>query len=427
MAQFARGAGRSASGAQWRRYFHLLLPSRPGSPKVPGVIQDHSTAEYRCPDETYPISRAVHLGRLAGFYPACRHCPRRDDPIGLSARQICQLAEIGSRAQPRPLFRAEGVGGVPINDLSPTVARRIAVEFARRITGTETRPRSSQATAVIANDGRLATAAIIAAIVEGVRWTGCTAIDIGPAGAPCTARAIQHLAAEGGIFVGNAGGAPHTVGLKFWAHGGPLSQGGLLDDVAASLRTGCGEAMLDRPTRRFGPLQRFAAEEVYLGDLRPAYHALRPLRFVLDCTAGPVVACLEELIRNVDCRIIFSETASKRLGEQVVAAGAHFGIRIGDDGENCHVVDERGRSIEAERLFALIAGNFAARAVHGEELRQQTFLRMQASRATIAVDAAGRLWYAGSHAPLPDALRTLTFLLVLLSRNDLAFSAVLAR
>jgi len=193
------------------------------------------------------------------------------------------------------------------------------------------------------------------------------------------------------------------------------------------MQTGAGTAIVDRPVRAFGPLRRFSAAEVYLSDFRPAYHALRPLRFVLDCTAGPVVACLEELIRNVDCRIIFSETASKRLGEQVVAAGAHCGIRIGDDGENCHVVDERGRSIEAERLFALIAGNFAARAVHGEELRQQTFLRMQASRATIAVDAAGRLWYAGSHAPLPDALRTLTFLLVLLSRNDLAFSAVLAR
>ena len=183
--------------------------------------------------------------------------------------------------------------------------------------------------------------------------------------------------------------------------------------------------MIDRPTRRFGPLRRFAAAEVYLGDLRPAYHALRPLRFVLACTVAPVTAYLEELIRNVACRIIFSESGNHRLGEQVVAAGAHFGIQIGDDGENCQVVDERGQWIEAKRLLALIAGNVAGPAMHGEELRQQTFLRMQESRATIAVDAAGRLWYAGSHDPLPDALRTLTFLLVLLSRDDRALSAVL--
>jgi len=58
-------------------------------------------------------------------------------------------------------------------------------------------------------------------------------------------------------------------------------------------------------------------------------------------------------------------------------------------------------------------------------LRQQTFSRMRDCRAALATDSAGRLWYAFGHAPLPDALRTLTHVLVLLSRNDLAFSAVL--
>ena len=220
--------------------------------------------------------------------------------------------------------------------------------------------------------------------------------------------------------MGNAQGGPHTVGLKFWAHGTPLSQGGLLDDVAASLAAACGEALIDRPVRRSGPLRRFAAADVYLSDLRPAYHALRPLRFVLHCTAGPVAAYLEELIRNVACRIIPGK--GDRLGAQVVAAQAHFGMQIGDDGENCQVVDERGQSVAAERLLALIAGSSSGPVLKGEELRQQTFLRMREGRAAMAVDAAGRLWYAGSHAPLPDALRTLTFLLVLLSRDDRAFS-----
>ena len=246
------------------------------------MIQDLAIAEYRCPDATYSIPRAVHLGRLASFYPACRDCPRRDDTAGLSARQVRQLADVASRGCRPPLFYAEGVGNVAINDLSPDMARRIAVEFARRVRS-----------AVVAGDGRLATAAIVAAIVEGLRWTGCETVDIGPASAPCMARAIEHLAADGGIFVGNADGGPHTVGLKFWAQGEPLSRGGLLDDVAASLTTTSGESMIDRPVRKFGSLRRFAAAEVYLSDLRPAYHALRPLRFVLDCTAGFVVSYLQ--------------------------------------------------------------------------------------------------------------------------------------
>ena len=394
------------------------------------MIQDLSTADFCCPGDAYRISRAVHLGRLASFHPTCRDCPRRDDTVGLSSRQVRQLAEIGSRARQQPLFCAEGVGKVAINDLSPDLARRIAIEFARRIMGGRLPTRPTQAgnhlpTAVVAGDGRLATAAIIAAIVEGVRWTGCETIDIGPASASCAARAIQHLAADGGVFVGNAGGAPHTVGLKFWAQGEPLSQGGLLDDIAASVRERCGEALIDRPTRTFGRLRRFAAADIYLDDFHPAYHALRPLRFVLECAVGPVVAYLKELTRNVACRIISGEGGNDRLAEQVVAAEAHFGIQIGDDGENCRVVDERGQSVEAERLVALIGGSFAAPVKKGEDLRQQTFLRMRESRATIAADTAGRLWYAASHAPLPDALQTLTHLLVLLSRDDRALSAVL--
>jgi len=425
---------------------------------VPDVIQDHSTAEYRCPGETYSISRAVHLGRLASFHPDCRHCPRRDDTVGLSARQIRQLAEVNSQAESPPLFYAEGIGKVAIDDLSPNLAQRIAVEFAWQIISARpkttcgagvspahaagmaapqkhgvndgqvvslaTRDRSSQATTVVASDGRLAAAAIIAAIVEGLRWTGCETIDIGAASAPCTARAIEHLTADGGIFVGNAHGAPHTVGLKFWGYGEPLSQGGMLDGIAASLQTQSSEMPIDRPARTFGPLQRFAATDLYLNDFRPAYHALRPLHFVLDCELGPVVAYLKELIRNVACRVTPGKSGSK-LGEQVLAAQAHFGMRIGDDGENCHVVDERGQSVAAERLLALIAGSLAKSVMQGEELRQQTFLRMRENRATIAADTAGRLWYANSHAPLPDALRTLTHLLVLLSRDDQAFSAVL--
>ncbi len=389
--------------------------------------------EYRCPGETYGISHAVHLGRLASFHPACRDCPRRDDTVGLSTRQIRQLAEVGSRARApcthgrQPLFHAEGVGNVAINDLGPDVARRIAIEFARQITCDRlptgpTLDQDRQPTVVVASDGRLATAAIIAAIVEGVRWTGYEAIDIGPASAPCTARAIQHLAADGGVFVGNAGGAPHTVGLKFWVQGEPLSQGGLLDDMAASVLEKPGEALIDRPVRRFGRLRRFAATDVYLNDFRAAYHALRPLRFVLDCTVGPVVAYLKELTRNVACQITTGENAHGRLGEQVVAAQAHFGIQIGDDGENCHVVDERGQSVDAETLAALFAESLAGPVMQGETLRQQTFLRMRDGHATIAADTAGRLWYAADHAPVPDALRTLTLLLVLLSRDDRAFS-----
>jgi hypothetical protein len=85
--------------------------------------------EYRCPGERQSISRSVHLGRLAAFFPPCRDCPHREDTGSLSPRQVEQLAETAAQRRPRPLFHNEGAGGVFLDDLTPADARRIAAAF----------------------------------------------------------------------------------------------------------------------------------------------------------------------------------------------------------------------------------------------------------------------------------------------------------
>jgi phosphomannomutase len=84
---------------------------------------------YRCPDQQHPISRAVHLGRLAAFYPACRQCAHRDDTGTLSPRQVKHLAETNQRGRPLSLFHDEGAGGVYLNDLTPAAAHDMAAAF----------------------------------------------------------------------------------------------------------------------------------------------------------------------------------------------------------------------------------------------------------------------------------------------------------
>lgn len=332
-----------------------------------------SNAEYRCPGEEYAISRAVHLARRAGYYAACRECVHRRDTAGLSARQVRRLAEIDAIPQKRPLSAAEDVSDTAINDLTPQLARTIAIGFARRVSD---RAKGGRAAVLFGGDGRLSTATIVAAVAEGIRWTGCEAVDLGAASAPCVVVATDQMAAHGAIYVGNPSGAAHTVGMKFWAGGKRLRRGKFTDPAAA----------LDRPVRTFGPLRRMDAAEAYLNELRPAYHALRPLRFVLHCGCGTVVSYLDDLLQSVACRIISAEGATN-IGGQVVAAKAHFGMKITDDGEKCRVFDEQGRDVATERLAGMLA-------------------------------VAGQV-------PIADALRTLTLLLVLLSRDDVPLSTVL--
>lgn len=419
------------------------------------------TAEYHCPGEKHPISRAVHLGRLAHFYPGCRQCPHRDDTGTLSARQVKRLAETRPRGLPRSLFHDEGAGGVYLTDLTPGVAREMAAALGvalRREGGKGTVPCSlrenrdsphGQPVVVIAGDGRPLSCELVAAVGEGLRWAGCQVVDIGPATAACLAFTIDHLGTSGGILVGNPGDRPQTVGLKFWAGGPqPLSAGGPLETLERCYATG-----VDRPTRRYGSLRRFRADLPYLAGLAGYYHALRPLRFVLASSCGPLVGYLNKLTGPVACRIIPCRTTPQRLPEQVRDEEAHFAIRIDGDGERSLLFDEQGREVPADRLIVLLArdllseppqgtvvleeGTRAAvaqairtaggRVVQSSPRRAEMAAAMREHRGLLGGGPSGRIWYDRSGLPLPDALMTLTLLLVLLSQSDRQLSEVLDR
>ncbi len=408
-------------------------------------------AEYRCPGQRYPISRAVHLGRLARFYPACRQCARRDDTGSLSARQVEQLVETRTRGLSRPLFHEEGTGGVYPGDLGTDTGRDVAAALGMVLQQRTGRSHHGPPVVAMAHDGRAIGCELVASVGEGLRWAGCHVVDIGPASAACLALAIDHLQTDGGVLVGRPGKEPHLVGLKFWGPGPrPLSGGG---DGGLESLSAIHAAGVDRPARAFGSLRRFQADVPYLAGLAERYHALRPLRFVLHSSCGPLVRYIKELTEPVACRILQSRNATERLPEEVRTGEAHFGACIDDDGERCRILDERGRWVPPERMLRLLARRLLAERPEGVVVLEEGTARTVAERIeaaggrVVTADArraemaaamrsgggifgggrTGRFWYDRDGVPLPDALMTLTWLLVLLSQSDRRFSEVLDR
>lgn len=486
------------------------------------------TLEYRCPGEKYAVSRAVHLGRLARFYSACRQCSHRGDTGTLSPRQVARLEETEPRGRPAPLFCEEGAEGVYLNDLGPKAVREMAaalgVTLQRRSNGewkmgtgseppqmpnpqendagsvpvpffhgavappavggtvappekgvrhrrqhesplphrsaTEPVPifglphpapriRNNPPVVVLAGDGRPIAAELVAAAAEGLRYGGCHLVDVGPATSACLAFAVDHLGADGGVLVGGPGDRANVVALKFWdAAPAPLSAGAAMQPVEQIYHTG-----VDRPTRTAGSMRRFQAEGPYLAALAEHYHALRPLRVILHTSCGPLSRYLDELTGPLACRIGRSRTTVDGLPGQIADETAHFGVQIDDDGERCRVWDEQGRPVPNERLLLLVArallserpggaivleeGTPAA-VVQGIEsaggrvsfsgrLRRATAMAMRSQAGLFGGGTAGRFWYDRDGLPLPDALMTLTLLLVLSSRSDRRFSEVLDR
>ena len=404
-------------------------------------------AEYCCPGEKIAVSRAVHLGRLAEFHSPCRQCRHRDDRALLSARRGRQLAESWQPPRPRPLFGEEGAAGVSWNELGPAEARRMAVALGvwlREGLAAAERP----PVAVVAGDGRSMMPELVAAVAEGLRFAGCHVIEIGPATAACMASAIHVTEADGGILIGNPGREARTVGLKFWGAGGrPVSAGGPLERIRELFHAGS-----DRPTRRFGSMRRFPAEDHYLATLATYFHALRPLRVVVETGSPAALRSLETLCARVACRIFPGRVSGVHPAAAIREPAAHFAIRIEDDGERAALWDERGRAVACQRWFLLLAGSLlseqpgravvlergwppsvaeAVRAmggcpVWGDALRAQMDQAMRAHRAVLGGGPSGRFWYSVSegHASA-DALRTVTLVLTILSQSDRPLSEVL--
>ena len=388
----------------------------------------------------------MHLGRLSRFYPGCRECSHRDQTATLSARLVKRLAETRRQDDPDPLFGADGASGVYLNQLDPAWARKIAralgTRLYREMTGEEARPE-----VVIAGDGRLFTPELLAAVAEGLRWAGCGVIDVGAATAPCTAYAVAHLGAAAGVLVGNPTVRVHTVGLRFWAkEARPLGTELLayLSQVAS--------AEVDRPVRKSGPSRRFQAEIPYLGDMAHSYHALRPLRFVLDTASEPLACYLAKLLEPVACRAIRCRVLPGELAKQIVEDRAHFAVRIDDDARRCRLIDDRGRDVAGERFCSLIAEHLtaeqsnrpivledgtpveAARRITNQGAQVFTCSSealeidrvMRRTGAIFAGGPDGRFWYPSTDGHnSADALVTLTHLLRLLSQSDRRLSEVL--
>ncbi len=448
------------------------MPSVPLSPQSILAGTDSGQMRYQCPGESYWIDRAVHLGRLATSYAACRACPHRDDHGALPTVHVASVGK--TRRQDGAFFDPqEGLTGVYLNEVDARLVRRFSAALGSAL-AQNSEPDAGLPAVVLAGDGRPLTAELVAAASEGLRLAGCRIVDIGGVTAGCLAWSVAHLEAAGGLLVGNPRGEPHTVGLKAWGPAGsPWS-----NDDSFELHPAA-EIEIARPVRSWGPVERTATEQLYLARFRDSFHALRPLRFLLDTSSLPLAKCVGALTYQSGCQILrprqtlaaphpgapkaspkpagktFRERRLAMLSQQVLDASAHFGVWVDGDGDLCQLVDERGRTVRSEQLLLMLARYLVTqcadatfvleenslpesaslevaekilaaggRLAYSPADRQSMFWAVARFGARLGGGSSGRFWYAGQPA-LADALATLNLVLIILSQSDGRLSEVL--
>lgn len=393
---------------------------------------------YHCPGEAREISRAVHLGRLADFYPACRLCACRTDTGLLPPSQLKQLDEMFSHTPVPSLLFDEGLVGIDPTDIHPSMVRRAAAAFASTLE-TMGALANQRAPVLIGCDGRPATSELIAAAAEGLRMANVNVIEVGPATCGSFTHAMQVFAAQGGLLLGNARSVRREISLKFWGPvGEPLSTGFELATLEQTLL-----ANPPRTSRTSGTLARAAVEGDYLSQLAPLFHALRPLRVKIDCGCSQFWHYLKQLVGQVACQFVAGGS-----NQSETENDCDFRLWIDGDGETLRLWDELGSPVSEQQLLLLLSmkvlrdngrGTIVVPAAMPAKLRKAITRRggrveisagtsrhdvhqaMVASQAILGGGTNHRYWIASASpqiAPTPDALRVLALLLNLLSESD---------
>jgi phosphomannomutase len=286
----------------------------------------------------------------------------------------------------------------------------------------------------VAHDGRTPSAELSDAAIDGLRWAGCDVVDLGAATAPCLARAACAGAADGFALATALSDEPQEVGFSFWRHAGEPLSGAGLEPIERLFHSSA-----PRRRRSSGGYRRVVPAREYLSQFSDYYHALRPLRVVNKTHSLAWRGFVEQLTANVAVDVDWINGGSpgiERVAARVHTTQAHFGMRIDALGESCQVVDERGDVLSIDALLALLHAEMRAtdqyvvsRRILEPALRQSTWQSLREIDNAVAADSEGRIWFT-TPLPCPDALKTLSLLLTLLSRSDrplseLARSAIL--
>jgi phosphomannomutase len=395
--------------------------------------------QFTCPGHSRPIDRATHLTRLAAFYPACLACEDRHDTAGLSSLSRQDLAALERRRPMTWSWSCEGLEGSTSGQIDTSAVREAMLALAS-LAWSEcgaNRPRI-----LVGCDGTAAGAELVSVACHTLALAGCGAIEVGAATTPAlaTAAADQHA---GAVWIGNAGGDPHDLALRFFCAGGiPWSAPGGLERLRATVQAGP-----SRPRRSGGDTGRHDAAGPYLERLADAFHGLRPLSLVMD-SSNPVIGDYwRRLSERSACRAIAPAEGIdlsgadgdsqdgplgdrlRALGRQVILDGAHFGVWIDGTGEACRWIDERGEPVCPKRILRLLARHLSAgkpfetRWLAGAVTRQQLAESVSGKTSLLVGDQQGRLLLAGS--PISDGLAALCLLLVALSQSDRTLSEVL--
>lgn len=284
----------------------------------------------------------------------------------LKAEQADATAPCISTAQdvPAGIFRAYDIRGIIDKTLTIETAYWIG-----RAVGSESLAKD-EPNVVVGRDGRLSGPAMVQALTQGLRDSGCNVTDLGMVPTPVLYFATNVLQATSGVMVTGSHNPPDYNGFKIVLAGETLA-----NERITALHTRIVNNDLESGSGRLSNvemLQRY--HDHIVDDIKLA----KPMHVVVDCGNGVGGVIGPQVLEALGCTIIplFCDVDGtfpnhhpdpgkpenlKELIAKVKAKNADIGIAFDGDADRLGVVTNSGRIIFSDHLMMLFAKDVLSR------------------------------------------------------------------
>jgi phosphoglucosamine mutase len=265
-------------------------------------------------------------------------------------------------------FGTDGVRGVANQKLTPELAMQLARCHGHWLVSQQGRCR-----VLIGSDPRCSSPMLECAYAAGLASVGVDSTVVGLIPTPGVAWLTATGDFAGGVMISASHNPVPDNGIKIFGGDGFK----LKDEVTSQLESWMEGAELSRPLgTQVGQID-FAHQlaEGYYQHLRQlGGEGLQGLKVVLDCGHGAACELAPRLFRDLGAEVIaiHSEADGSRinvkcgsthlgdLAEAVREHSAHVGLAFDGDADRCLAVDERGESVDGDRMLLIFARRLLA-------------------------------------------------------------------
>ena len=269
------------------------------------------------------------------------------------------------------LFGTDGIRGIANESLNNNLAYRVGLATAYQLRKEVGR----RPMVAVGKDTRISSDMIEAALSAGLCAGGATVVQLGVVPTPAVAYLTVTHHADTGIVISASHNPYQYNGIKmFSAEGFKLND--QLEEAIERMVLSTGELPVAPGPEQVGQIYNghFALEGYTYHLLGTVTQEISDLRVLIDCANGAASKTARRIFSRFNMGVMYlhdqpngvnindhcGSTHMEELAERVVSGCYDLGIAFDGDADRCLVVDEKGQTVDGDKIMAICAAHLKA-------------------------------------------------------------------